>query len=689
MSAKNKPTRENRVVPLPAEVGPSAPDAPTSAEGLTILNISPLLEGGRYAIKRALGEDVCVEADILKDGHDVVRAALQWRPEGGVEWQEAPMSPEVNDRWRGAFPAVRKGNAEYRVIAWADPFASWLHDLEKRIAGGQPDLTGEFLEGAALVSSAAERAPSDDAKALLEAAGVLESGEPEAAVRMARDATVSALMTVYGDRSLGADSPPMKVWVDRPEAVCAAWYEFFPRSAEGLPDKGSTFRGCIGRVEDAAAMGFDVIYFPPIHPIGLTKRKGRNNSLESGPEDPGVPYAIGNRAQGVNGGGHRDVAPELGTLEDFEWLVGEIRARGMQVALDFAINCSPDHPYVHEHPEWFFKRPDGSIKYAENPPKKYEDVYPLNFHNPSWRALWSELRDVLLFWCRLGVRIFRVDNPHTKPVAFWEWVIDEVRTQFPGTIFLSEAFTRPKMMALLAMAGFTQSYTYFTWRNAKWELREYVEELAGPVMREFFRPNFFTNTPDILPFFLQTGGRPAFCIRAVLAATLSPVYGIYSGFELCENTPIPEREEYLDSEKYQFKGRDWNAPGNIKDLITALNSIRREHRALQSLANIRFLNAENPNILFYAKVADDAEDILLIAVNLDPFNRQTAFVDIPIEDFGVGIGEPYLLDDLLSGETFRWNGPRNFIALDPWQRPAHILRLRRLSGRLRGQEVFD
>ncbi|MFM8364743.1 MAG: alpha-1,4-glucan--maltose-1-phosphate maltosyltransferase, partial [Verrucomicrobiota bacterium] len=374
------------------------------------------------------------------------------------------------------------------------------------------------------------------------------------------------------------------------------------------------------------------------------------------PGEPGVPYAIGNRRQGVNGGGHKDVAPELGTLGDFYWLVGEIRRRGMEVALDFAINCSPDHPYVHEHPDWFFKRPDGSIKYAENPPKKYEDVYPLNFHNADWRALWDELRDVILFWCGRGVEIFRVDNPHTKPIAFWEWVIAEVRAKHPGAIFLSEAFTKPKMMHELAKAGFTQSYTYFTWRNAKWELEEYLAELTTPPVRDFFRANFFTNTPDILPEFLQRGGRPAFLIRAVLAAMASPVYGIYSGFELCENTPVPGKEEYLDSEKYQFKGRDWNAPGNIKGYLARLNKIRSENRALRGYDNLRLHKAENDNILFFSKSTESLDNTILVAVTLDPYNGQGGFVTVPLGDFGIGADEEYVLEDLITGEWFHWRG---------------------------------
>ena len=426
------------------------------------------------------------------------------------------------------------------------------------------------------------------------------------------------------------------------------------------------------------AMGFDVVYFPPIHPIGTTKRKGRNNALECEPDDPGVPYAIGNRHQGCpHGGGHRDVAPELGTLEDFEWLVGEAKKRGLEIALDFALNCSPDHPYVADHPEWFFHRPDGTIKYAENPPKKYEDVYPLDYHNASWQELWNELRDVILWWAERGVRTFRVDNPHTKPVAFWEWLIGETRQKYPDLVFLSEAFTKPKMMRVLAKAGFSQSYTYFTWRNNKQELTEYLSELSAPWSADYFRPNFFTNTPDILPFFLQQGGRAPFMIRAVLAATLSPLYGIYSGFELCESAALPGREEYLDSEKYQFKDRDWNAPGNIKDLVTRLNRARRENPALQHLTNLRFHTAENDNILFYAKAAGG--EVLLVAVNLDPSQVQTAAVEWPLWEYGLVWDADYMVEDLLTGERWTWHGARNYVALDPAVRVAHVFRVVRFS----------
>lgn len=656
---------------------------------VVIENVRPLLDCGRYAVKRVAGQTMRVTADVFKDGHDVIAVMLKWRKVGARDWSETAMVHEGNDAWSGVFVPAEEADYEFTIEAWADAYASWREEFAKKHAGGQEDLSSEALEGVHLLQAGAKRAGRKPAAKELRAAAkeLAVAGRDAAAAVAARD-DLAALMEAVPDRSLSTEFRPCgRVMAERQRALFAAWYEFFPRSAEGRGDRGSTFRDCLARLDDAQAMGFDVVYFPPIHPIGATKRKGRNNSLESGPDDPGVPYAIGNRHQGCpHGGGHRDVAPELGTLEDFEWLAGEARRRGMEIALDFALNCSPDHPYVADHPEWFFHRPDGSIKYAENPPKKYEDVYPLDYHNADWRTLWEELRDVVLWWAERGVRTLRVDNPHTKPVAFWEWLIAEARKKFPDLVFLSEAFTRPKMMRVLAKVGFAQSYTYFTWRNTKHELTEYFTELTTDDSAEYLRPNLFTNTPDILPFFLQHGGRPAFMIRAVLAATLSPVYGIYSGFELCENAALPGREEYLDSEKYQFKQRDWDAPGNIKALVTSLNRIRRENRALQELANLRFLTAENDQILFYAKATQALDNILLIAVNLDPWNAQSAWVDVPVESFGLAPDATYQVHDLLTDERFLWHGRRNFIALDPHARPAHVLRLRR---RVASERDFD
>ncbi|HZR06565.1 MAG TPA: alpha-1,4-glucan--maltose-1-phosphate maltosyltransferase [Candidatus Udaeobacter sp.] len=641
---------------------------------VVIENLQPLIDGGRYPIKRIVGEDLVVEADIFKDGHDVVAATLKWRVLGKRAWRETPMNFVDNDRWRGVCTLYDEAVHEYTVEAWTDTFRSWQAEFAKKFEAGISDLRSEALEGAALVQGAAKRARDRaDRKRLLEFSRQISSGTNSEIHAIARPGELEVLMATYPDHAAGTQyDPPPRVIVDRPAALIGAWYEFFPRSAQGWGDRGSTFRDCLSRVDDAKAMGFDVIYFPPIHPIGRTNRKGRNNSTICEPGDPGVPWAIGSEA-----GGHKAVEPSLGTLEDFDWLQKEVRKRGMEIALDFAINCSPDHPYVKEHPDWFYKRPDGTIKYAENPPKKYEDIYPLNFHCENWRDLWAELKSVVLFWAEHGVRIFRVDNPHTKPVAFWEYLIKGVREKYPDTIFLSEAFTRPKMMKALAKAGFNQSYTYFTWRNSKRELMEYFTELTQTEMSEYFRPNLWPNTPDILPFVLQDGGRPAFMIRVALAATLSPLYGIYSGYELCENEALPGREEYVDSEKYQYKERDWNAPGNIKDWIARLNKIRKENRALQGYTNLRFHDAENDAILFFSKMTRARDNIILVVVNLDPFRKQNSFVYVPIESFGQLESDTYRVEDLLSGATYTWRGRQNYVELDPEIQPAHILLVRR------------
>lgn len=653
---------------------------PAQFPAAVIENLDPLIEGGRYPIKRVIGEDVVVEADIFKDGHDIVAASLKWRVVGKTIWHETAMRLVENDRWRGVFSVYKNTTYEYTVEAWTDVFGGWVHEYAAKFEASLSDLNSEKLEGAGLLTAAAKRARGADAKRLREFAERLRSSDNAEVNRVAHLGELEVLMATYAVRSGATQyTPAPRVIVDRVAARTAAWYEFFPRSAEGRPDRGSTFRDCLGRIDDAQAMGFDVIYFPPIHPIGLTNRKGRNNSVTSQPGEPGVPYAIGNRALNCpNGGGHKDVEPSLGTLDDFAWLEKQIRQRGMEIALDFAINCSPDHPYVAEHPEWFYKRPDGTIKYAENPPKKYEDIYPLNFRCSNWQELWEEMTSIILFWAERGVRIFRVDNPHTKPVAFWEYLIGKVRAKFPDVIFLSEAFTRPKMMKALAKAGFTQSYTYFTWRAHKWELIEYFTELTQTEMREYFRGNLFTNTPDILPFHLQTDGRPMFQIRAVLAATLSSLYGIYSGFELCENAAVPGREEYFESEKYQFKERDWDAPGNIKELITNLNRIRLENRALHFYSNLRFHAVDNEALLFYSKMTPARDSVILIVVNLDPVYTQTGWVEAPVEDFGEIGSDSYEVHDLLSDVRYVWHGKRNYVALHPGLQPAHIFRVRSL-----------
>jgi starch synthase (maltosyl-transferring) len=668
------------------------PLLPASYPVINILNVTPRIDGGRFPIKRTPGEPLHVEADIFKDGHDELRANILWRRVGSPLWSRAPMRPLDNKRWGGA--CVFKDNAlhEYTVEVWPDAFATWHIEYQKKFAGGVPDLTSEKLEGAAFIEAAARRAQwKTDAQELRDFAEKLRRNSDEGAAQLIEQPRLLALLEAWPDRRLATRYEPyLRVFVDRPGAAYAAWYEFFPRSAQGLGDRGSTFRDCLPRIDDAKRMGFDVIYFPPIHPIGLTNRKGKNNSVTCQPGEPGVPYAIGNRHQGCpNGGGHMDVAPELGTLEDFEWLVGEIHARGMELALDFAINCSPDHPYIVDHPDWFYYRPDGTLKYAENPPKKYEDVHPLNFNSADWPGIWREMRDVILFWAERGVKIFRVDNPHTKPVPFWEWTIAEVQRKFPDVVFLSEAFTHPKMMQLLAKVGYTQSYTYFTWRNNKWELQEYLHELTQTETAEYFRGNFFVNTPDINPMYLQKGGRPAFLIRALLANTLSTVYGVYSGFELCEYLPVKEgKEEYLDSEKYQFLQRDWDAPGNIKAWITRLNQIRKENRALRQYRNLHFLPADNDNVLCYTKFSPALDNIIVVVVNVDPRNRHDATIDLPLHDFQIADWESYQVHDLLTGEKWLWQGRRNFISLDPLApgrgRVAHLFRIERFQRRESG-----
>src|ERR1700730_1862026 len=644
---------------------------------VVIENLQPLIDGGRYPIKRVIGEDVVVEADVFKDGHDIVAASLKWRLSGESHWHETAMTHIDNDRWRGACTFYANGIYEYTVEAWTDTFRGWQREFTAKFEAGISSLTSEALEGAALLEAAAQRAQEpSDAVRLREFSQDFRTSDNAQINAIAQSAELEVLMATYPDRSTATQyAPPPRAIVDRRAARTAAWYEFFPRSAEGHADRGSTLRESLPRIDYARNMGFDVIYFPPIHPIGHTNRKGPNNSITSRPGDPGVPYAIGSEA-----GGHKAIEPSLGTLDDFDWLEGEVRSRGMEIALDFAINCSPDHPYVREHPEWFYKRPDGTIKFAENPPKKYEDIYPLNFRCENWRELWAEMKSIILFWADHGVRIFRVDNPHTKPLPFWEYLISGVRAEYPDVLFLAEAFTRPKMMKALAKAGFTQSYTYFTWRNSKQELIDYFTELTQTVMREYFRGNLWPNTPDILPFVLQDGGRAAFMIRITLAGTLSSLYGIFSGFELCENAALPEREEYLDSEKYQLKERDWDGPGNIKDWIRRLNRIRKENRALHFYDNLRFYRTENEAILCYSKMTPARDNIILVVVNLDPHRKQHSYVDLPIELFGSIEGDPYQVHDLLSDARYVWYGRRNYVELDPQIQPAHIFRVRRWAG---------
>jgi starch synthase (maltosyl-transferring) len=580
------------------------------------------------------------------------------------------------DRCRGSFQVDRIGRWWFTVEAWTDRFATWREDLEKKADAGQ-DTHSDLLEIAVMVDDAAGGASGRPRATLRQIANALRDPDgpsiERAKIALGDELRILMERHLEPDDLTGASEYPVEV--DRALAACAAWYEMFPRSQGTEPGRHGTFADAARRLPALAKLGFDVVYLPPIHPIGHSHRKGRNNSLVARPDDPGSPWAIGNED-----GGHTAIEPKLGTLEDFGRFVERAGALGIEVALDYALQCSPDHPWVKEHPEWFFIRPDGNIKYAENPPKKYEDIYPLDFLCADHLALWQACRDIFLFWIDHGVKIFRVDNPHTKPFAFWEWVLGEVKSRHPDAIFLSEAFTRPSRMKGLAKLGFTQSYTYFTWRNTGWEIREYLTELTQTAIVEYFRPNFFTNTPDILHEYLQAGGRPAFRVRLVLAATLSPLYGIYSGFELCENTPVREgSEEYRNSEKYEIRVREWDAPGNITADVRRINEIRREHAALRRLANLRFCTSENEQILCYYKGAPG--DDLLIVVNLDPHHPQETQVHVPLDLLGIGEAELFHVDDLLTGARYTWHGPRNYVRLDPAEQVAHIFHITRLRGR--------
>ena len=571
--------------------------------------------------------------------------------------------------WEARFTVDRLGHWEYTVEGWVDRFGSWLKGLIAKAEAGQ-DVSSDLLGGAELIEKAAGR--HEDSLRLSEIAEKLRSDLPQRArVAAARDPELRGLMDARPDRSQSTTyEHTLRIVVDPVVALYGSWYEMFPRSCSPDPSRSGTLQEAEARLAEIAEMGFDVLYLPPVHPIGRTNRKGRNNSLIATPADPGSPWAIG-----AEEGGHTAIDPDLGTIEDFDRFVRIANRLGLQMALDIAFQASPDHPWVREHPEWFKRRPDGTIKYAENPPKKYQDIYPIDFESQNWEALWVALRDVFLFWIDHGVKLFRVDNPHTKSFRFWQWCIDEIRKMHPDAVFLSEAFTRPKVMRYLAKAGFSQSYTYFTWRNQAHELREYLTELTRTELQEYMRPNFFANTPDILNEYLVTGGRPAFEVRLVLAATLAASYGIYSGFELCENLPLrPGSEEYLDSEKYQIKPRDYNAPGNLKELIARVNEIRRVHPALQQNATLAFYNTDTPQLLCYGKTS--GEDRVYVVASTDPHWEQAGWVQFPTWEVGLGSREPYVVEDLLDGAQYTWIGDWNFVRLGPGQKMAHIFVIR-------------
>jgi len=630
---------------------------------IVIDRVSPKVAGGSFAAKHIVGRPLVIEVDIFADGHDLLAAEVQWWSADEKDRTSVPLTPIGNDRWRATITPRRIGRHYFSVEAWRDEYGSLCHALEVKHRAGL-DIAAELAEADAFLC----RLSGEGITTLASAARAATSA---AAVALLAAPAAHRQVAAVGQRRLQAQEGPLAVEVERPQAEFAAWYELFPRSLTDDAARHGTFDDVIAVLPRVRAMGFDVLYFPPIHPIGRTNRKGRNNSLSAGPDDPGSPYATGD-----NGGGHDAIHPALGTAEDFRRLVAAARGQGLEIALDFAIQCSPDHPWLRDHPGWFRRRPDGSIKYAENPPKKYEDIVNVDFHAAdAVPELWLALRDVVLHWVGEGVRVFRVDNPHTKPLSFWQWMIADVRGRHPDVIFLSEAFTRPKMMYRLAKVGFSQSYTYFTWRNAKQEITDYLRELTTTEVADYFRPHFFVNTPDINPFFLQGSGRAGFLIRAALAATLSGLWGVYSGFELCESAALPGREEYLDSEKYEIRPRDFSAPGNIVAEITLLNRLRKAHPALHSHLGVNFYNAFNDQLLVYGKRASGSEDMVLVAVSLDPRQPQDAVFEIPLWEWQLPDDGAVDVEDLVRDERWVWQGKNQHLRLDPAVLPFAIWRI--------------
>lgn len=633
--------------------------------------VTPQIDCGRYPVKRVVGDTVQVQADIFRDGHDQLAAVIKYRPQGSRSWLETPMQFVDNDRWGGSFVVEQPGRYEFTVEAWTDWYGSWHRDMQKRIAAGQ-DVTGELHDGQRLFKAALQRASGADQERLRATMLNIQEGPQDVALHLLMDAEIAAVVQRNPDRTTATVfAPALEIFVDRERARFSTWYELFPRSYAAAPGAHGTFRDAAARLPAVRDMGFDVVYLPPIHPIGQINRKGRNNALRAEPGDVGSPWAIGSSE-----GGHDVFHPQLGDEADFAYLIQTAQRLGLEIAMDFAIQCAPDHPWVTEHPEWFYQRPDGTIRFAENPPKKYEDIYPINFYGPHQDELWAELLRIVRLWIGHGVRIFRVDNPHTKSVPFWGWLIGEIQRDDPGVLFLAEAFTRPKMMRALAKVGFTQSYTYFTWRNVKWELIEYLTELTTSEMAEYYRPNFWPNTPDILHEFLQHAGPAAFALRYVLAATLSSNTGLYSGYELCENEPRPGAEEYLDNEKYEIRQRDWAQQPNITPLIARVNQARNEHPALQQTNQLRFVDASGDQLLAYVKQSSDRRDTILTVVNLDPHNPHEGVVQVPAWELGLPTDRAFVAEDLLSGERYAWHDGQNYVRLDPGRAPAHLLWLR-------------
>ncbi len=649
-----------------------------------IEGVSPEIDCGRYPVKRTIGESVIVRADIFADGHDALRCELLFRHENESDWSRKAMEPLVNDRWKGEFSVGRIGKYSYTIEAWVDSFLTWRNGFRKKVEAGQDDSV-EIMMGINLIRDTIKRAAAEDVTDLekwLTAVAKEKNFATQAYLLL--DESLRALMDSYPDRHLVTRyTPELSVTVDRERARFGAWYEMFPRSCGGSPGKHGTFKECETRLPYIADMGFDVLYLPPIHPIGKTYRKGRNNATVASPEDVGSPWAIGSVE-----GGHKSIHPELGTVDDLRSLVDAARRYNIEIALDIAFQCSPDHPYVQKHPEWFRWRPDNSVQYAENPPKKYQDIYPLEFETSDWKALWKELKSVLEYWAEQGIRIFRVDNPHTKPFAFWEWVISEVKHAYPETLFLAEAFTRQKVMKRLAKLGFTQSYSYFAWRNTSDELRQYFTELTSTDVREYFRPNLWPNTPDILTEYLQIGGRSGFMVRLILAATLGANYGIYGpAFELCENRAREfGSEEYMDSEKYELRQWAIDSPESLAPLIRLVNTIRRENPALHGDWSLRFHTIDNEHLICYSKQTTDLSNVILVIVNLDVHHTHSGWLEIPLREWGLEAGQAFQVHDLLSNAHYLWHGHRNFVELDPRRMPAQIFRVKR---RIRTERDFD
>jgi starch synthase (maltosyl-transferring) len=639
--------------------------------------VSPSVECGRYAAKAVIGDDVIVGADIFREGHEILAAAVRYKGPDGTKWLEQPLRKEQNDRWYGAFPVDVIGPWRFSILAWTDYYATWLDGLRKNHAAGK-DVGIDLADGAALLDRRRKKTAAKD-RGFVDAAIEALTGDAsvELKVAAAGDPDLLAALSRNPERlDLTVSKPDLPLWVDRERALFSSWYEMFPRSEGATESTSGTFSDAAKRLPAIADMGFDVLYLPPIHPIGRTNRKGTEgpHDLNPGPDAPGVPWAIGGEA-----GGHTAVHPDLGTIEDFDEFVAEAGRHGLEVALDFAIQCSPDHPWVTEHPEWFKHRSDGSIKYAENPPKQYQDIYPIDFDTADYTGLRDELKRVVDYWISHGIRIFRVDNPHTKALPFWEWLIDEVHAEHPDVLFLAEAFTRPKMMKALAKLGFSQSYTYFAWRNVKWELEQYLTELTQTEMANYYRPNFWPNTPDILTEYLQHGGPPAFKIRLVLAALTCPSYGIYSGYELFENEPLHAgSEEYARSEKYNYRPRNWDVEGSLAGYITKINEIRHDHRAFRGLRNLWLHPVSNDNLFAFSKVGEDRTDAVLTVVNLDPHNAQAGATWLDMWQLGLEHAGPFEAYDLITGTSYIWHGPENFVRLDPQWEPAHVLKLRAL-----------